>query len=160
MNDVLSDKKWKQILIGEYFDIKKAKGYKVKDLIEGSTNYVARAKNNNGVTKKCGNEVKYQKNTITIHNEWSKKWVAFFQTDDYVTDGMIYVLTPKFEISEEIGLFIVTLLNNTYANLIDGSKENSIKEIQIFLPHNENKPDWTCITEYMKNLKKNIKIII
>ena len=145
------DESWKKITLKSIFKIEKCVGTKIDNLIDGKIPYVSRTSINNGVTRMCGNkDFINPKNTITIHAEWKENYCAFYQEEDYVTDGMIAFLSCE-KLNKYNGLFIATILSKTkYSG--KGLKE-SLNNLWIKLPilHN-GQPNW----EYMENYVKKI----
>ena len=140
---------WKKIPLKSIFKIKKCLGTKVGNLIDGEIPYVSRTSINNGITRMCGNKnLLNPKNTITIHAEWKQNYCAFYQEKNYVTDGMIALLSCE-KLNKYNALFITTILSKTkYSG--KGLKE-SLNNLLIKLPVSENDEiAWDYMEKYMK----------
>ena len=147
---------WKKISLKSIFKIEKCTGIKISNLIEGEIPYVSRSSINNGITRFCGNKDYINpKNTITIHAEWKENYCAFYQEEDYVTDGMIAFLSCE-ELNKYNGLFITTILSKTkYSG--DGLKK-SLNDLSIKLPVlYDGRPNWEYMSNEIKQLENEIK---
>ncbi len=147
---------WKKFSLKSIFKIEKCTGTKISNLIEGQIPYVSRSSVNNGITRLCGNKDYINpKNTITIHAEWKENYCAFYQEEDYVTDGMIAFLSCE-ELNKYNGLFITTILSKTkYSG--KGLKE-SLNDLSINLPVlYDGQPDWEYMSNEIKQLENEIK---
>lgn len=126
------------------------------NLIEGNIPYVSRSCINNGITRMCGNiNLLNPKNTITIHAEWKQNYCAFFQDEDYVTDGMVAFLSSE-NLNKYNGLFIATLLSKLQ---YDGTGlMKSLNNLLIELPAtNDGEPDWVYMENKVRELENKVR---
>lgn len=146
---------WKECLISDLFYVS-GSTTTPKDVLEekgpGPYPYVTTAATNNGVdgyynywTEKGG--------VITV--ESACMGYATFQQNNFSASDHVEILTPKFDLTEEVALFIVTLINNENYRYSYGRKcnQNKIKEMQIRVPLND---DGSINTHYIEEIMKNL----
>ena len=83
---------------------------------------------------------------------------CFYQDEKFysVSHGRVNILIPKFDLNQQIGLFIATLLNKEQYRFSYGrAVYNSFAEnIIIKLPANDNgEPDWNFMTNFIDELQ-------
>lgn len=164
MNGILDNLKWEKVDVTNIFEIKKcSNGYKTSQLKPGDIPYVSRSNVNNGITRYVSNKEKplYPANSLTIHHEWKKFYVCFFQEKKFTTDGMIYYMRrkDKKELDKWAALFICCILNNTYA-IFKSDRKCGLSFVKIELPHKNGEIAWQEMSEYMKNVSSLIDIKI
>ena len=143
---------WKSFRYDELFDIKKATGPKISEVkkTEGKVPYVSATAENNGIVH-YGNFVPTMKgNCITVGHLGD----CFYQEEDF-SGSNVTALIPKFELTKERAMFLITLLNANkfkynYGRVIGITR---LKGEQISLPINETgTPDWQLIEDYINSL--------
>ena len=83
---------------------------------------------------------------------------AFYQTEPFyaVSHGRINILEPRYDISENVGLFLSTIINRLflgkygYATMCTRTR---IEKEAILLPaKSDTEPDWEYMENYIKSL--------
>lgn len=151
---------WLPFQIKELFIVSLSAGdLKIDDCIPGEIPLISSGQTNNGVVghiDKCGDGKAqiFTKNKITVDMFCN----AFYQSTDFyaVSHGRVNILTPLFDMSDKVGLFITALINKEQYKYSYGRAvySNEIAEMKIRLPVNkDNKPDWNFIEDYVSCLK-------
>lgn len=157
----LQEKKWKEFIIGEVFNVLNSKPYHKKDLkisnsYKNSIPYVSRTNRNNGVEEIIQKEDNFKinkKNTIAFGAENA---TFFLQPFEYITGNKIYTINHK-QINKFNGLFIQQALNTSikdcgfsYGQGLTGTRA---KRRNVLLPINKKgDPDFEYMEQYIKNL--------
>lgn len=143
---------WKNFRYDELFDIKKATGPKISEIkkTEGKIPYVSATAENNGIAH-YGDFIPTMKgNCITVGHLGD----CFYQEKDF-SGSNVTALIPKFELTKERAMFLITLLNTNkfkynYGRVIGITR---LKGEQISLPIDENgQPDWQLMEDYINSL--------
>lgn len=153
-------KKWKNFLLTELFDIT-GSTTTPKQKLNLSDNaqfpYVTTAGTNNGI---CGYSNVYTEigNVLTVDS--AVLGTVFYQKDNFTASDHVEKLIPKFNLTENIANFIVTVLNNSAKTLgyayNEKRSQQALKSEQIKLPVNVNgEPDWEYMESYMKNIMQD-----
>lgn len=117
---------------------------------------VSSGEQNNGIIGRTDVKAKiFLSNTITIDMFGN----VFYRDFDYkmVTHARIFSLTPKFEMNEKSGLFIVSCLSSlkqlySYSNMCNWTK---IQDMKILLPSKEVEvPDFEYMEQYISELEQ------
>ena len=153
---------WKEFNLGDLFDIKLAKGDIQPNLVsEGKIPLVSAGNENNGIVKYIdsngdGVSEMFCSGCITI----SMFGKAFYQTEPFyaVSHGRINILEPRYDISENVGLFLSTIINRLflgkygYATMCTRTR---IEKEAILLPaKSDTEPDWEYMEAYVAELMK------
>lgn len=128
---------------------------------DGEFPYITTQATNNGVAG-WSNQYTEEGNVITIDS--ATIGYASYQSKNFTASDHVEKLIPKFNLTEEIALFIVTILNETRLNYRygyeDKRSQTALKKEVIPLPVDENNnPDWEYMENYVKHLmtiSKNI----
>lgn len=154
---------WKEFKINKLFEIESCKGLdaghlKLQDHRDDTYKYefIGRTNSNYGVQGyiKEQNFLFNNKDTITISQVGTI--VAQYRNNDYYTSQNMFKLIPKFEVKENILLFLVCVLNgylkpyfgyDSYPTLI------SLKKDVIKLPEKNEEPDWEYMERYIEEIK-------
>lgn len=127
-----------------------------KDINNKGNFVISSGEQNNGVIGKTDVKAKvFAKNTITIDMFGN----VFYRDFDYkmVTHARVFSLNPKFEMTENIGLFIVSCLSSlkqlySYSNMCSWAK---IQDMKILLPSKEiDVPDFEYMEQYISELEQ------
>lgn len=145
----------------QFFDVSVTKGdiKPGKNVEDGDVPFVSANDTNNGIAAYIdkagdGKAVQFQGNKITI----GLFCTAFYQPDSFfaAAHGRLFVLTPKFRLTELVGNFITTIINTRYKdqynynNFLTATK---IKDLEILLPiDSQGEPDWQYMEGYMKEI--------
>lgn len=162
MKNKIDISKWKEFDITDLFQVKlSSDDLQPGKLVDGDIPLVSSGKTNNGIVmyiEEQKDATIYNENTITI-DMFGK---AFYQSERYyaVSHGRINILIPKFEITKNIGMFLVSVLEKSFEEKYSFTTMCSstlLKNEKIKLPtdNNEN-PDWGYMEEYMENIKMQV----
>lgn len=160
MKSKIDIEKWKEFNITDLFQVKlSSDDLQPGKLVNGDIPLVSSGKNNNGIVmyiEEQKDATLYNENTITI-DMFGK---AFYQSKRYyaVSHGRINILIPKFELTKNIGMFLVSILEKSFEEKYSFTTMCSstlLKNEKIKLPtdNNEN-PDWNYMEQYMKNIEE------
>ena len=158
---------WKHFAISDYFTLTQAKGdNQAKLLPSGDIPLISAGSNCNGVTKYVGCGAKgtelLQANVITV-DMFGK---AFYQGSPFyaVSHGRINILTPKFHLTRNIALFIVSVLDKTLIPCCSYDNLCSLKKLvneEVCLPATKDgDPDWDYMENYVKCIYGEIEELI
>lgn len=147
---------WVEFKYVDLFDIERGKGptaTKARDIL-GDTPYVGASALNNGITVWTNYPAIYNKNLMTIANNGSvgatfHQWVAFTASTD------VTILTPKFNLTPNIGSFLKALIELEKTKYSYGRKWGitRMRKSTIKLPVRDELPDWELIENYMNESK-------
>jgi len=146
--------KWQEFRIGDYFFVTSSKDKNVFNSETGSTPYIAASADNNGITAYVDTPSTQKGNTITIARNGSVG-ATFYQPYDYCSSpDDIRILTPKFDLNPQIGLFLKTIIEREKFKYTYGRKLGTkrIENLRIKLPAKNNTPDWVYMERYIKTL--------
>ena len=166
----LNTQNWVNFNINRLFIVEPGKYYYKDDYSEGNTPYCSASAENNGVSKKIDLIADFEGNKIITGKVGC---TAFYQPKPFCATSDVNVLTPMFEMSQEIGLFITTIINineNYRWNYGRQCRVGDTKEIVIKLPAQREEngnytydethkfsedgyiPDWKWMEDYIKSL--------
>lgn len=157
---MLDTSKWKEFSISSLFECVLSKGdLKEDDCSEGNIPLVSSGATNNGIVKFIGEEGDgkaeiFKGNCITVDMFCN----AFYQPDDFysVSHGRVNILKPNFDMNENIGIFISTLISMekfkySYGRAVYNS---FVQQMIIKLPVNQDgSPDWKFMNDYIEELQ-------
>ena len=157
----LNVNKWKEFVIGDLFDVELSKGdLKIDDCETGDIPLVSSGQTNNGIIGHInkdgdGKAVMFSGGKITVDMFCS----AFYQPDTFysVSHGRVNILTPKFDYSEKILLFITTLINKEAFKYSYGRAvySNEIQRMTISLPIEYESDDVTPKKDFSKGFHRD-----
>ena len=153
--------KWREFRIGDYFDVTLSKGdLKIEKCDIGSVPLISSGSSNNGLvgfidSKGDGVAEVFSGNKITL----DMFCCAYYQDKEFyaVSHGRVNILTPKFEMSREMALFVVTVINReaykySYGRAVYSSEA---AEMKVFLPATSGEgPDWQYMENYIRTLEE------
>jgi Type I restriction modification DNA specificity domain len=154
-NDKLNKVEWGKYRLGDLFESYNGDYDIKKEHINDKGNYVITAGlTNNGVLGKSDIKARvFSKNTITV----DMFGYAFYRTFSYmmVTHARVFCLQPKFEISENQGLFLANSLHFLnkkfgYENMCSWAKINNVS---IHLPTKNGEIDFEFMESFIAELK-------
>jgi hypothetical protein len=143
--DLINTDSWKRFDITDLFDIQGGKTITKDNYGDPIYPYVGASALNNGITGKC-NQWNFE-NVIGINSNGSVGY-AFWHPYKIMLSGDCRALVPKFEITNNIGVFISTVLTKSYINNYNYGKKLTTTRLQqesIYLPAKGNDPDWEYI---------------
>ena len=157
----LDTSKWKYYKVGDLFNkIYKAKKYNREDLtetdnvFENKIRYITRTGENNGCecfVADSDYEGLEKENAITIGDTTA---TCFYQNEPFICGDHMVVLRSDF-LTENIGLFLISLLNNESYRYNYGRAFviELIKNTELLLPAlTDTVPDWEFMENYIKSL--------
>ena len=154
---------WGEFPLIELFDFYLSKGdNQAQKLDEGEIPLVSSGSFNNGICKYIdkgdGISELYDYGLITIDMFGQ----SFYQNKPFyaVSHGRVNILKPKFEINEQIGLFIASVMQKMYYEKYGFAtmcSQTKLKKECIKLPINsQGEPDWVYMEDYMRNLETTV----
>ena len=152
---------WNKYKIGEIFNSYLSKDdIQSKNIVDGDVPLVSSGKENNGIVAYINdpNSKIWSSNTITV-DMFGK---AFYQANQYhcVSHGRVNILEPKFNLSSNVLLYIVAVIEKVAAVKYDFDNMCTGKKLlndEIYLPSFNNQPDWNYMENYMKTIEKNVR---
>jgi len=153
-------KLWKQIEIHKFFDVVGSKTTPKKKLEEiglGEYPYVTTRATNNGVDGYYDFSTD-KGNVLTIDS--ATIGYCSYQKNNFTASDHVEKLIPKFKMTDNIAIFLQTLLNKEQFRHSYGRKFNQtrIKNTKILIPFKNDEPDWNFMDQFVKNLLSNNKI--
>lgn len=151
---------WKNFPIGQLFKVVKGSRLTKANMKEGSIRYIGASSFENGITQYISNAEHIHKgNTLTVCYNGSDIGRTFYQNEPFWATDDVNVLYPKFEINENIALFIAPIIKavgGTHEYDDKWKKEDMEKE-NILLPcTTSGAPDFEYMEKYIQNLKSDI----
>lgn len=155
----LNVEKWGEFSINSLFDVLLSKGdLKIDEVESGLIPLISSGETNNGVvgyidSRGDGKAKIFKGNAITIDMFGN----AFYQKDDFyaVSHGRVNILMPKFNLNQNIAMFIITLIYKNQYRYSYGRAlySDEAKKMIIKLPINaKGEPDWEFMENYIKSL--------
>lgn len=157
---MINTQNWKEFKISDLFYCKLSKGdLKESECDEGTINLISSGTLNNGVVKRIdetgdGKAEIFNENCLTLDMFCN----CFYQDEKFysVSHGRVNILIPKFNLNQQIGLFIATILNKEQYRFSYGrAVYNSFAEnLIIKLPVNDKgEPDWQYMTDFINEIQ-------
>ena len=150
----LFNKKWIPFKYSDIFEVKKGKRVVIEEELEGKTNFVSSTEFNNGVSKMVNIEPNNKGNLITVNYDGSVG-EAFYQDKPFWALDSVNVLYPKFKLTPNIAMFLITLIKKEQHRFNYGRKWNKLRmeKSSILLPVDEKGvPDWDFMDSHIKRL--------
>ena len=155
----LNVQNWGEFKIKDFFNVELAKGdIKLEEVDKGEIPLVSSGESNNGIVGYIdkngdGKSEMFPANCITIDMFGN----AFYQNEPFyaVSHGRVNILTPKFELTKNIGLFISTIIKKEQYKFSYGRAvySSEAENMNIVLPVDVNgNPDWQFMEDYIKAL--------
>ena len=157
--DRFNTQKWCLFKIKDFFKVELSKGdIKLDEMESGTVALVSSGETNNGIVgyideKGDGKAEIFPPNRITIDMFGN----AFYQSEPFyaVSHGRVNILTPKFNLTKGIGLFISSLIRQEQYKYSYGRAVYSgvAEEMDIRLPATPSgEPDWEWMESYIRSL--------
>lgn len=158
--NMLDTSTWKEFTISTLFDCVLSKGdLKEGDCSDGSIPLVSSGSTNNGIVKFIGEDGDgkaeiFEGNCITVDMFCN----CFYQPNRFysVSHGRVNILIPKFDLNENIAIFIITLLNMEQFKYSYGRAvyNSFVSSMIIKLPVDSfGNPDWKLMDDFIENLQ-------
>ncbi|MFA5000077.1 MAG: N-6 DNA methylase [Patescibacteria group bacterium] len=156
----IDTKSWKQTEIKKIFDVvgsKTTPKKKLEEIGQGDFPYVTTRASNNGIDGYYNFHTD-EGNVLTIDS--ATIGYCSYQKNDFTASDHVEKLIPKFKMTDNIALFLQTLLNMEQFRYSYGRKYNQtrIENTKILLPFKNNETDWDFMDKYVKNILGNNKI--
>lgn len=158
----LQDREWKELFIGNLFEVKRPKPRSEKQYQQGEIPFIASGNMNNGVIKCCtpqNGECLDRGNCITVSPVDGS---AFYQEFHFLGRGgagSSILLLYNNNLNRYSGLFISRMIRQTCSKYCYGKMGNqeSIKREKIMLPVDEHdKPDYAFMEQYIKERERQL----
>lgn len=165
MKHPVDTSRWGEFVVGELFDVQLSDGdNKPKKLPKGTIPLVSAGNTNNGIVGSFKSDtIIFPAHSITIDMFGQ----AFYQPEEFqaVSHGRVNILIPNFKNNENIGRFIVTILNAqcqkySFTEMLTSKK---IKAEVIPLPlkpsadpsnYNQTDIDWDFMVNFMQVIEE------
>lgn len=153
----LNEINWKKYNLSDYFDVTGSKTTKIDDLVEygpGIYPYVTTKASNNGVE---GLFDFYTEDGDCLTIDSAVLGFCTYQKLPFSASDHVEVLRPKFNMTENIALFLCTVINFDCYRFSYGRKrsQKQIKSSELYLPClDDGTPDWQYMEEYVASMKK------
>lgn len=145
---------WKVFKYTDLFKLEKARGPKISEVknITGSTAYISATSENNGVKCFCNVKPEHEGKRITCGHLGD----CFYQEAPFIGSNIV-IMNPKFPINRQIGLFIITILNqNKFLFSYAGGGVaglSKLSKMSLSLPvTSEGQPDYDLMERYINSL--------
>lgn len=152
---------WKKFPICDLFVVVKGSRLTKAAMKDGNIPYVGASSFENGITQYISNsEHIHNGNTLTVCYNGSDIGRTFYQSEPFWATDDVNVLYPKFEMTENIALFIAPIIKAVGGahEYNDKWKKEDMEKDSIFLPSTiANTPDFSYMEQYIKKLKANTK---
>lgn len=144
---------WREFLLSDYFDIVAGIYHYPDEYEEGETPYISASNLNNGVGQNISLKPDFSGNKIITGKVGC---TAFYQPEPFCATSDVNIFTPKFNMSRDVGVFLVTLINfseNYKWAYGRQCRVGNSKRISISLPATlSGKPDWEWMESYIQSL--------
>lgn len=155
----LETEKWGEFRVGDLFDVELAKGdIKLDEMLLGDMPLVSSGETNNGIVGYIdnngdGKSERFDSNRITVDMFGN----AYYQSEPFyaVSHGRVNILSPKFNLTPNAGLFLSTIIKSDQYKYSYGRAVYSrvVENMVIRLPQTpDGKPDWKWMEDYMRSL--------
>lgn len=130
----LNTSSWESFALSDLFDVDAGIYYYQDDYSDGNTPYCSASAENNGIGKYIDIAPDFSGNKIITGKVGC---TAFYQPDPFCATSDVNILSPKFEMTAEVGIFITTIINkseNYRWNYGRQCRVGNTKKISIKLP--------------------------
>lgn len=148
---------WKSFAISDLFVIQKGTRLTRADMIPGDLPFIGATLKNNGITARIGNrEHIHPGGTLTVaYNGQKAMGKAFWQPKPFWASDDINVLYPKFEMNEQIALFLQPIFwEASHAFSYDDKwSKAAMERTALTLPaKTDGSPDWEYMERFMQQV--------
>lgn len=153
---------WRKFQIGDLFRIEKGTRLTRVNMLPGDTPFIGATLESNGITARIGNTGHiHPGGVITVaYNGQKATGKAFYQPEPFWASDDVNVLYPKFELTEEIALFLIPLFweaGKPYA-FDDKWGKDVMEKTEIPLPAIDSQtPDWSRISEMSSSWCRDVQ---
>jgi len=148
---------WKPYKMDDIFSFTKGKRLTKNDMVPGKLNYLGAISENNAVREFIDAPAQHLGNCITVNYNGSVG-EAFYQSKPFWATDDINILELKdYELNENIGLFLCTVIKKNKFKFSYGRKWTleKMKETFILLPSKNGRPDYEYMDKYIRELNIN-----
>lgn len=160
MSKKININNWKEIRVGELFNVFRGKSMRMQTLFSGKTPIIAAAGYNQGVAGYYDIEAKYN-NAITISLNGAGCGSTFYHDYSFYITGDAAVLIEKSEMSNEVKKYITSIYNKFFREKYSYSDKCTPQKIEkdtIKLPVDNNGiPDWNYMEQYIKKVEEQTR---
>ena len=162
----LNTSEWQYFNIKKLFDVDAGKYHYSDEYVDGNTPYCSATNQYNGISQFINLPPDFNGNKIITGKVGCN---AFYQPEPFCATSDCNVLSPKFKMTENIGLFLVTVINkneNFRWNYGRQCRVGNTKKIRIQLPVQDGVydkdhkysdegyvPDWKFMESFIDSLK-------
>lgn len=148
---------WVGFRIDDLFKVVKGSRLKRADMIEGTTPFIGACITNNGISNRVGNvEHVHQGNLITVAYDGAvATGKAFYQPSDFWASDSVAVLYPRFDLNQDIALFLIPLIEKAGEKYHYDEKwtKPEMEQSVIYIPvTDDGTPDWEYMETYIQDL--------
>lgn len=153
--------KWKSFKLEELFEIsgsKTTQKSKLEQIGNGIYPYVTTQATTNGIAGYYDFQTE-KGNCLTVDS--AVLGICFYQEKDFSASDHVEILRPKFQMSQEIAIFLTAIINKLGTILCYGydkkRSQTALKQESILLPiDKQDKPDWEFMQETIKQTQKQV----
>lgn len=149
----------KEFVLTELFTLERGKGPTLDwaETNAGKTPLITASKFNNGISayvQEASDFPTYSKGKLTILAVGTDVGTCFYQGRNFLCSSNVVICTPKFEMSQEVGIYIATLITANkfrfqYGRIFSGER----MKLKLTLPiDSEGKVNTKAIEEFIKSL--------
>lgn len=145
---------WKTFQLSALFELKKGKRLTKAKMSQGNVPFVGAIDGNNGISGFVGQNPIHDANTITVNYNGSVA-ETFYQPEAFWASDDVNVLYPKFKLTPEIAMFLITIIRQEKYRFNFGRKWHleRMAQSEIRLPvAPSGEPDWMFMATYIKTL--------
>lgn len=137
---------WQLFRIGSVFTVRKGSRLTSANRRPGDIPYIGATIFNNGVTGHIANDEKLHPGNVLTVCYNGPVGTTFYQPEEFWGTDDVAVLYPEFELTKEIGLFLIPIIQEVGRRYAyeDKWKQRDMEQTEIPLPVTQDgTPDWT-----------------
>lgn len=148
---------WKKVSLVKIFDYQRGQRYKKEDHKAGKYPYICSSEFENGIDSyvEPGSRSKIYHDCLTIANSGSRG-IVFYHEGDFVASDHVTVLWRKDGgiLTKKMGLFVKPIIEKNADRFLFNKEINNdtINEIELFLPYKNEQVDWDFMERYINSL--------
>lgn len=148
---------WKEEKLTTLFEYQRGQRYTKEAQKPGPYPYISSTEENNGVDAHVvlGPRSKVYKDCLTMANSGSRG-VTFYHEGEFIASDHVTVLWIKSgrKMSKELGLFLKPIIEKNASRYLYNKEINddTIGEIDLFLPYKDGEPDWDYMESFIKKI--------
>ena len=148
---------WKKVKLISIFDYERGQRYIKDHQTPGKYPYISSSEENNGVDAYVSPSPRsiIYKDALTIANSGSRG-VVFYHEGEFVASDHVTVLWIKSgkKLNKKIGLFLKPIIEKNAGRYLFNKEinNNTIKEIDLYIPYKNDQPDWEYMEHYIDTI--------